>query len=224
MKQKSRGLQVLSLALVAVAGLMAFMATGASANWFENGAEVKANKLVEVKTHVEGNLEVKEETQLEILCAVQEGEDLLLVASSNEATGKIKFKTCKTWQGGKELPNCKPAEPIVASGKVHALLDSAKTFALLEPAVVGGNFAQIKFSPPCALPETNNVKGSLVAECLTSALVAADCATEEAVHLLRANQTSLFEGDKLTYGTKAALLLGIAKTNLASGLSWSGHV
>jgi hypothetical protein len=240
MSRKSRGLKVLSLALLAVAGLMAFLAAGAQASeksWLVLGADIGANQEVEVSTHKEIILDVAEENELEILCLNVAGDDVLLVAGTTTVTGTLLFTNCKIFQKKEEKAACNKKvnglgkvegllEPIVASGKGKLILhpEKGKNYVLFEPTVAGGNFAQIKFDPPCALPETNNVKGSLVAECLTSALVAADCATQEIIHLLQANQTSLFEGDKLFYGTKAAILLGVAKTELSSKEPWCGHV
>jgi hypothetical protein len=97
-----------------------------------------------------------------------------------------------------------------------------KTQILFEPQVAGGNFAQLKFDPLCALPETNNIKGSLLMECLkASNLEPVDCLQEEKLHLLR--QGSEAE-DKLLYGTNPMKFLGITKVQLTSANPWCGHV
>lgn len=229
MNHKSRGLKVLSLALLAVAGLMAFMAAGAQASeksWLVEGKDITANQTVEAKAHVEGNLKVEKETNLEILCSKISTEDLLLITGTTEATGKVKFETCKTWQGGKDISaNCKPVEPIVAGGKALIILHSVRNYILFDPETVGGKFAVIKFKEPCALPESNNVTGTLAAECLKpSNLEAVDCKQEEAEHLLKPNEP-LFPTDALLYGAnKPAKLTGIANVKLATGKTWAGHV
>jgi hypothetical protein len=185
---------------------MAFSVSAASALWLENGAAIASNKLVELATHTEGTFLVEKETNLEILCSTAAGEDFLLLSGTTEAKGGVNFSGCKVWQNGKDIStNCKPVEPIKASTKAKLILHNSKNYILFEPTVAGGNFTQIKFNAPCALPEINNVKGSLVTECLTASLVAADCATEEKVHLLQPNE-ALFTGDKLTYGTKEVKL------------------
>jgi hypothetical protein len=226
MSYRSNGLKVLGLSLVAVLGLMAFLAAGAQASeqaWLVEAKDITAPQKVIGKVHVEGNLEVEKETNLEILCAVIETENLELINATVEAKGKVKFKTCKAWQAGAEKAACKPVEPIVAGGKARLILHNAKNYVLFEPEVAGGNFAQIKFKEPCALPEVNNVKGNLVAECLKAEnLAAVDCAQEEKVHLLKANEV-LF-ADALTYATKAAKLLGVAAVELENGKPWCGHV
>jgi hypothetical protein len=150
------------------------------------------------------------------------------------ADGELLYSNCKVLQNGELSTACDKhlngakieglLEPIIAKFLAKLELNAAKTktqilFAPLTGAT--GNFAQVKFDPSCALPETNNVKGSLLVECLTSSLEPGNCLTEELTHLLQ--QGSEVE-DKLTYGTNAAKLLGVAKTNLASDNPWCGHV
>ena len=237
MTAKSRGLKVLSLSLLAIAGLMAFMAAGAQASeksWLVLGADIAANQEVEVSRHKEFILDVAEENELEILCLTVTGDDVLLGAGTTTVAGTLLFTNCKIFQKKEEKTACNKKvnglgkvegllEPIIASGKGLLILHEKKNYILFEPEITGGNFAQIRFDPPCALPEVNNVKGSFVFECLTSALAASDCAVEELVHLLQPNE-ALFPEDKITYGTKAMKLLGVAKAVLASDEPWCGHV
>jgi hypothetical protein len=239
MNYRRNGLKVLGLSLVAVLGLMAFMAVGAQANWLilEGAKVVESDAVVEVEKHTEGNLLVKEETNLEILCSVVETDPtakILLLEKSTIAHGHLIFKTCKTWQAGKESPNCKPVEPILAGGLAKVILHTnGENYVLFEPLTAGGNFTQLKFKEPCALPELNNVKGTFVAECgklePANTFVHTDCKNHEVTHLVRQASTTLFPEDVLKYGTKTALIDGIAAVRLAEpekfkGAAWGGHV
>ena len=237
MTAKSRGFGALGLSLLAIAGLMAFMAAGAQASeksWLVLGADIAANQKVEVSTHKEFILDVPTETNLEILCLTVAGDDVLITAGTTTGSGTLLFTNCKIFQNGVEKTACEKKvtggvvegllEPITVSGKGKLILHGGKNYVLFEPTVAGGVLGPVRFDPPCPLPETNNLKGSLVAECLTSALVASDCATQELVHLFQQAPEALFPEDKITYGTKTAKVLGIAKAELASGEPWCGHV
>jgi hypothetical protein len=242
MNHKSRGARVFALSFLAIAGLMAFMAVGAQASekaWLLLGVDIPANQKVLAEAHTEGNLKVKEETNLEILCKTIETEDLLLIKSTTEAKGKVKFTNCKTWQNGADITtNCKPVEPITAGGIALLILHPVEkplVYVLFEPETVGGNFSQIKFKSPCALPETNNVKGSLVAECATlvedkekepvvKLIVGETCLTERVLHLLQPASAELFKEDGLIYAKKTAVLSGTVSVVLENGEPWCGHV
>ncbi|HEY0390082.1 MAG TPA: hypothetical protein VGC63_00045 [Solirubrobacterales bacterium] len=217
--------------LVMALGLIASMAAGAQASeksWLVSGADIASNQLVEVSAHKEFILDVEKENNLEILCLRVSGDDVLLVASTTTATGKLLFSECDVYQNGVLSTACSPpniAEPITVSSKSKLILSGGKNYILFEPEVAGGNLAQIKFKPPCSLPETNNVKGTFVAECLkASTLEAVDCKQEEQTHLLQQAPAASFAEDKITYGTKEARLLGVAALQLTSGAAWCGHV
>jgi hypothetical protein len=235
MSHKSRGLKVLSLAFLAIAGLMAFMATGAQASeksWLVEGVDIAGSQKVLVGIHSLSALVVTA-LKLEIDCLTIESNDLLILpGTAVEVHGELLFSNCHVSQNGAPSAACTKhlngakveglLEPIVAKGKGRIVLTGGKNELLLEPSVAGGNFAQIKFDPSCALPETNNVKGKLLAECLkASNLEAVDCKQEEKVHLLK--QGSEAE-DSLTFGTNLAKLTGIAKAQLESERTWCGHV
>jgi hypothetical protein len=217
---------------MAALGLMAMMASGASAQWLEvmeNGKEetITKNLLVEVKKHSEDFTLNIPEKSLAVLCKKVEGSDLLLVSGTTEATGSLKFEECTVLKSGVLQTKCS-VDPITAGGKGKLILHSEKTYVLFEPTTVGGNFATIKFlGAECALTESNNVKGSVVAECLEGAsLVEVDCLKPLLTHLLREalNAGTLFSTDKLTFGTSGATLEGVAAGTLSTDKVWSGHV
>jgi hypothetical protein len=231
MSYRKNGLKALGLMVVAALGLMAFMATGAQANWLVNGVELKANEAVAATAHTNGILTVPAK-KLEIECTTLASKNLKLLASSATAEGEVEFSNCTTFSPPgaerKEQKNCKPGEPIKAGGKAKLILHNAQNYVLFEPTTAGGKFATITFGELCSLTETSDVKGTLVAECLTSALAHADCNTSEASHLIQPAPAALFTGDKLTYGAGLeATLKGVAKVELSGeskGKPWAGHV
>jgi hypothetical protein len=219
------------LVIIAVLGLMGLMASGAQASekaWLVLGADIAANQTVQLSTQTEFNLKIEKETNLEILCAVIEAEDLLLIKGTTEAKGKIKYTTCKTWQGGKDISaNCKPTEPITFGIVSLLILHAGKAYLLLHPGEAGGNFGQVKFKSPCALPETNNIKGSVVHECAhlkMGVVLGESCTAERVLHLLLPAPAGLFPADPLTYAGKSAILSGVPSVVLVAGEPWSGVV
>jgi hypothetical protein len=229
---KARRNGAFGLALAAVAGLMALGAVGAWASekaWLENGADIAANKLLEVGGHTEASIDV-EAQNLVIHCATVAGNDVLLIAGTTEVLGELQYSSCKILQNGmlstacdKHLNGAKVEgllEPIVMKFKAHLILVGGVTKILGEPRE-GLNFGQVKYDPSCALPETSNLRGSYVVECLTPELKPSDCLTERVTQLLGQGGEA---GDTLTYGTNPAKALGIAKAKLASNNPWCGHV
>jgi hypothetical protein len=234
MSYRRNGLRALGLSLLAIAGLMAFMAAGAQANWLVEGVELKANETVSVATHVEGKLAVPAKN-IEFRCSTIGAEGLKLLASSEKAEGKVKFTGCTAFQisNGAEQKNCKPKEPIVAGGFALIILHpatSGQNYILFSPPKEGEKtlpFATIEVSELCALTETSPVTGSLVAECLTSALAHEDCNTSEVTHLIQPASTELFPSDTLKFGASAATLKGVAAVKLSGAnlnKKWAGHV
>ncbi len=227
MSRRMHGLKGLGLALLALCGLMAAMAASAQANWLENGAELTANKNVTAKAHTTGKLLVSS-LNFEIRCTTVKGEGLKVVAKSGTAEGKVAFSGCTAFQisDGKEQKNCKPSEPITAGGKALLVLHNAKNYVLFEPET-GKPFTTITLSELCALAETSDVTGSLVAECGTlsgGVFAGEDCNVARAEHLLQPAPAALFTGDKLAFGENAATLQGIAAVELESKNSWAGHI
>ena len=216
------GLKALGLMFLAALCLTAFMASSASANWRVAGAENTVNKEVLVSTHEVGTLLVPS-LGLAISCPGIKGEDLLLLAKSSETTGKLSFSECTTKVNGVANAKCNPInQPIKAGGKGHLVLIGTKNLVLFEQTNEATPFATIEFGAECAVTETNNVTGKLLAECLKGALVAADCSEEEASHLLR--QQTRTE-DELKFGKRPASIDGVAKVELAEkGKLFSGVI
>jgi hypothetical protein len=248
MSIKRNGLKVLGLSLVAVLGLMAFLSAGAQANWLVETVELKANEAVAAKAHTTGILTV-EKKNLEIQCTTLAGSGLKLLASSATAEGKVNFSGCKTFspiKSGKEVAKCNPInQPISAGGKALIILhptEKGKNYILFEPATVGGKFTTIEFSGECALTETSDITGTLVAECgqlketkltvegkevIDKEFAGEDCNVEAASHLLQTAPEALFTGDVLKFGANVAKLGGIASVELEGankGKKWAGHV
>jgi len=227
MSHKRRGLKAFGLSLLAVAGLMAFMAAGAHANWLVEGVELAANENVAVETVVEGKLAVPAKN-VEFRCKVVEAEGLKLLAKSEKAEGKVKFKTCLAFElkTGVAVKNCNPKEPIVAGGFALLVLHNAQNYVLFEPEA-NKPFTVVEVGELCALTETSEVKGKLVAECLNEALAHVDCNVNELVHRLKPAPAALFEADKLLFGANPATLEGVAAVKL-NGVNlnkkWAGHV
>jgi hypothetical protein len=120
-------------------------------------------------------------------------------------------------------PSCTlPAQSSAGGGSVHCETGS-KT---------GLPFTTLEFnSKTCSLPEFDEVKGNLVAECGllngSGVFVGNDCAEHMTFHLLQQAAAALFPTDVLKFGKKAATLAGIAKIELAgnhAGKSWAGTV
>ena len=214
--------------MIAALGLMAFMAAGAQANWKVEAKELTANEEVKVSTHKEFNLLLS--NGIEIRCASIQGEDLLLAGKSSEATGKVAFGSCHTFLKGTAESACDPInQPIKAAGKANLILSSSKNYVLFSPEA-GKPFTTIEFSVFCALLETDEVTGNLVAECgLLSAgvFVGEDCANHQVSHLLQQAPAASFPKDVLKFGDLSATLDGIAAAELGgthAGKSWSGTV
>jgi hypothetical protein len=233
MSYRRNGLRALGLSLLAIAGLMAFMAAGAQANWLVNGVELTANESVAAKAHTEGKLAVPAK-KIEFRCKEVAGEGLKLVAKSGTAEGKVKFTKCLAFSPigaeGKEQKNCNPKEPITAGGKALLILHNAQNYVLFEPET-GKPFTTVEVGELCALTQTSNVTGSLVAECgklVSEKFSHLDCNTSESSHLIQPAPATLFESDKLSFGASPATLEGIAAVELNgeanAGKPWAGHI
>ncbi len=208
------GLKALGLMFLAALCLTAFMSSSASANWRVLGVNIAANKAVSVEKHTTGTLLVPS-LGLEISCEKVEGKELvLLTGATTETTGKLAFSECTTKVSGEPSAKCKPInQPIIAGGKGHVVLIGTKNLVLFEPTVAGGAFAKIEFGAECAVTETNEVFGKLLAECLTEGLAAGDCSEELKVHLLK---QQIRTEDELKFGKRPALIDGIAKAFLTN--------
>jgi hypothetical protein len=255
----SRKLRALGLTVLALCGLTALMATSAQANWLENGAEVTVNKEVKAKAHTEGKLLISS-LNFEIRCPTLDAEEIKLTAKSTHATGKVKFLGCEGFQiSPSELQkNCTPHSPGQAAGTIvaggQALIvkyatekgkpSTLREYILLENIDLGEKeiklpFTTVELPELCALAETSEVKGSLLAECGelngSSVFVGENCSVAQKVHLLQAapivtfykedpktKEDTLDVLDELLFGENKAKVDGIASTELASGNPWAG--
>jgi hypothetical protein len=207
---------------------IALMAGGAQANWKVGGAELKANETIAGSAHTEGNLLVPAQ-KLEVLCKKKEihGE---LLASAFGLHASLLISICVTFQSGKESVGCKPIEPIVAKVKGKLILHNSLSYVLFEPATAGGVLTTVEFNPAkCALAEENEITGTFVAECITSALAtgAKLCEAEAATHYFKQAPEALFSSDKMKFGENPMTIDGIDKVTLSGaniGKLWSGIV
>jgi len=251
MNYRKQGLRALGLSFVAVLGLMAFMASGAQANFqyllTVNGViDDVPDNLPTVSAHSEGVLLVPGKN-LEIKCPTVESDPsapVLLLASSTVAHGHLIFSGCKTFTISPltEQTKCKPWSPgqvkesgiILAGGLAELVLHptpNSKSYVLFKPLVVGGvtqPFTTIELPETCALAETSKVTGSLVAECgelVAGAFSGGNCATHRVKQLLRSVTAGLFPADVLKFGANEAFIDGIAAVELGgalAGKSWGG--
>ncbi len=241
MSSAMRRINVLALALLALCSLTALMATSAQANWLESGAEVMSNKNVLLKAHTTTKLVVSS-LNFEIRCTTLKAEGAKIVAKSTVGEGKVAFSGCTAFQisTGTEQKNCKPSEPIKAGGKSLIVIlatkfgdaSSLRVFLLLEPEA-GKPFTTIVLPELCALAETSEVTGSLVAECGSlsgGVFVGENCNVARVEHLQRQAPAGLWRGathteqaeHELCFGENKAKLEGILADELESKNSWAG--
>lgn len=226
MNYRKQGLRVFGLSILAVLGLMAFMAGGAQANWLIEtaGKELKENASVEVTQVGTGKL-IVEKKNIEFQCSTLTSKELKLVASSAKGEGSVEFSGCKAFSppgSGKESKNCNPInQPIKASGLVLVVLHEGKNYLLFEENGATP-FATVKVGELCALVETSNVTGDLTAECgdlegTPVAWVFLDCSNMAVLHLIRPAPAALFP-NKLKFGANEAKLEGEASVILIGAL------
>jgi hypothetical protein len=226
MSHRKSGLRALGLSFLAVLGLMAFMAAGASGNWLVELKELHTTEEVIIDNHGESlPILLVAAQKLEIDCHEIEGKDILLQPLSTLATGEVWFDECLTTQNGNAAPGCNPInQPIKAGGSAHLILHENHEYVEFRPNA--GIFTLVQFNPKtCALVEDSEVTGSLVTECLSNALAATlgACLVDEKVHLLRERSVQ-FLGAGLFFGENPATIHGIASAAVDSGEDWSGHV
>jgi len=252
--------------MFAALGVMAFAATSAQAQtgWLLNGAFITVNKSFEGKIHplADGKKHAvllttigATNTPIDILCeTLTVATGTLVAGAAAETTGELKFTNCATFLNHSATASipCKPQEPIVATGKGHAILHTSKeaedkgdgkTYLLFEPKEKGGNFSVIKLGPAveneCSVGTSITVSGELVAECLNEKLEKNTAETDYCLadmtnHLLQEAPKKLFllEGtipsekkyDELKFGTREVSLDGIASANDVGGGTLGVHI
>lgn len=206
---------------------IALMAGGAQANWKVGGAELKANETIAGSSHTEGILLVPAQS-LEIRCKTKSLHGQL-TASAFGFTVTFLVSICITFQKGKEVAGCKPAEPIVVAAKGKLILHNSLSYLLFEPAA-GGVFTTVFFNPAkCALAEENEISGTFVAECISGELKtgAKLCEAEAVSHYFQQAPAALFPSDTMKFGENPMTIDGIDKVELSGankGKLWSGIV
>lgn len=241
MNYRRKGLRALGLSFLAALGLMAFMAAGAQATWLINGTSFHGTEGVDVGEHanINGVLLVPGKN-LEIQCNTTTDENIV-ITELTLTTGTLSFNNCETYFNNFKghllrASSCDPTnQPIKAGGKGHIRLNAAGTinYVLFEPTTgLEGVFTKVEFGPLCALTETSEVTGSLLAECghlSGGGFVGLDCGINQEVQLVREapNQNATGENDGLFFGENAAKIDGIAKAELSEnnpGVPFGGHV
>lgn len=218
MKLRKDGLRAIGLSFLTAVALTMFTAAGAQAvTWDLNGKEIAATVPVtgNVVAGQTALLLVEALGKLAIHCEVITVEDGLLLVN-NTAHATLKYSKCTTTQAGVAKPKCDPIkQPITATGIIRPVLHPAggRTFLLAEPTTgPKGNFTTVFFNEEeCALPPENKVTGTVIFECYTGALVAADCKTSRVKQLIRPVVNQALHGDALLFGLNSAVLDGEAE-------------
>jgi hypothetical protein len=255
MNYRKQGLRALGLSFVAVLGLMAFMAAGAQAAegkfLYLVGAvttTLAAESEPVVSAHTHGTLLIPGKN-LKILCpkvASDPGAPVKLLGSNLGAAGGIAhghliFKECESFTISTNVlqGNCTPKSPGAAAGEILAgglaeliLHPANTTLVLFKPLVVGGvtqPFVTIVLPELCALAETSNVTGELIAECgklePANTYVGGSCSTHRTEQLLKEIPEALRKalGFGLKFGANEASVDGIAAVKFGApcaGCSW----
>ena len=226
--------KALALTALALCSLTAMMASSAQATWLVGAGELVSG-LRGIWTrgpHTPIKLVISARN-IEVRCEAASAGSSSILGSTNKAVAEASisplFWECETFalSSGALQSKCTPEnQPITVGGRALVILHNSKNYVLFEPGL-GQPFTTIEFPETCALTETSNVTGSLVAECGTLSFAAfkgEDCAVKRKEHLLRAAPASLFEADKLKFGANAATLEGIGAVELLTEEEWAGHV
>ncbi len=211
MSNTKRGLKALGLSLMAAMGLMAFTAAGAQAiTWDINGAEIGANNSNVTGNIVAGTtgLLLVPAQNLVIHCSKFTVEEGTLMSVANNAHAKLKYSECSTTVKGVKSPGCTP-EILAVTAKILPILHNSKVYLLVEPLTAGQPFTTIHYNEEtCALPPLPTVTGSVVFQCYTGALVAADCKTARIKQTIMPAPAALFPTDVLKYGLNESTIHG----------------
>ena len=223
--------KVLGLMFTLALSFFMLLAAGAQANWLVGGVELKVNKGVLAKAHSALELNVASHS-IEFRCANVSASGVELKASSAEATGKMVFSGCKAYSPialtGTEQKNCNPVNPIEVGFKASLLLHNGVNYVLFAPNPSTSPFTTIEIGLFCALAETSDVTGSLVAQCgrlnASSEFEGENCNVAGVTHLIKPALLALFTADSLKFGANGASFAGIAAVELSSKESWAGHI
>lgn len=219
MKNPGRRFKGLCPSLLAVIGLSILIAASvaSAAEWRIEGKKLTETEAVTGAKHTEANFLIPS-LNIGISCAKHTIKDGLIL-TNGEVHGTIELENCKTitLSTGKEVPGCKPAEPIVATGRAKPILHNGLTYILVLPPSGTETYAIAKFGGECALPEQNTIKGTAVGECLNLKLEKGPkfCEEEAVTHLGQLAPQALFPGDQIKFGANAVTYDGVAEVKLA---------
>ena len=260
---RKHGLRALGLSFLAVMGLMAFMVAGAQGAFLYlkeepagSGKFVTKTLAVEseptISMHSEHGVLLVGDLNFEILCKKVESDPtakVKLLANSTVAHGHLLFKECESFEIENKvtkvkltlLGKCKPwststgkeSGEILAGGLAELILHEGKTVVLFKPLTGTAVFTKIELPETCALAESSEITGELVAECgelnPPNTFVGGDCATHRETQLLKAITPALAEkitgNPKLKFGEHVAELHGIAAVKFGEpciNCKWSG--
>jgi len=231
MRNGKHRLGLIGLCVTAALVLTAFAAASAQAKpeWMVNNTNVTSELKVELGIEIEPLGASKEihvvllstalGTPIAILCSVAEAKNEVLLAGG-VGDGEISFKTCQTSLNGVSSPPCKPAEPIVAKGRLLISLHEGKAYTLAEPASGSTKFTTINLGEECSVGEEFDVTGQLWLEDCTkngSGVCENKAETELLVHLVQEGKVPAEKLGGLFFGANKASLDGSANIRLKDG-------
>lgn len=223
-----RGIRVLGLMLTTAIALLASTAVSASAfNWDLNLKEISSN------VSLTGNIVAGTQALLLVPAqsivvhctgfTVEEG----VLRTDNTAHVRLKYTGCHIFIKGILYRICEP-EILSVTAKIKPVLHNSKVFFLAEPLTSGKPFTVLHYNEAtCALPPLPEIKGSVLLECYTGKLVAADCKDDREKHLIKPVENQALLEDALIYGLNSATLHGEAELYLTgsdSGKLWNALI
>lgn len=221
MKSSKRGLEALSLFVLAALSLMAFTATGAHATslpGLSTPGEYQINLTSALLATIHGK-------QSEVASLLVQGRNLTVDCEAGLLTnGKINhladasvtllFEKCVVWNHAltKELPctvksTGEGAGSIAVTALAFPTLHGGKNYVLFEPPEGATNLSLVEFhGAECPLPLSNPLKGSFTAEVTLNDMVKPVLIFSGAIQELT--------GDKMTLGSFEAFIKGLYQIEL----------
>jgi hypothetical protein len=245
MSYGKHGLKALGLSFVAVLGLMAFMAAGASAAFLYLEESMTKTLAVDSEpvfsAHTDLTFLIPAEN-LKFLCQRVVSDPtapITLLANSTVAHGHLLFKECEAFTISTNIlqKNCTPSSPGTAAGEIlgtglaELILHPANNTMILFKPLASKPLFIIVLPELCVLAETSNVTGSFVTECgelkPANTFVGGNCATHRVTQLLKEIPAELRNtlGDKMKFGANEMFLDGIIAVKFGapcSNCSWGG--
>ncbi len=224
MTQAARRPRALSLMLLSMMGSMVLVVADAKAiTWDSGGSELTGNATVLGETIGFSSMLVPAQN-LVVQCAF--GPVTGFLFTNNTAHVTFTPLGCKAFIKGVENKNCAP-NILFVNAKVKPILHSGTVYLLAEALTAGTPLTIFHYNEEtCALPVLPAVKGTVVLECYTGALVKADCKTVRVKQLLRPVSEGLFF-DGLVYGLNPATVHGEGEAYLGGpefGKTWNALI